>query len=213
MDFREKVRRLVGTQNKSELSRLAGLPDTAIDAVVNKGREPLASNAVKLARVLRVPSDWLFDDERGWPPPGARFDASELSDLEVAQILEARIRRLITVERDPLSFLDSEANRGWWNNASDSDKVEISHVLNQLGWASHLFIGLVRLLADLGEYIVKVNVPLSRAIDTGVKWPGETEIAAMKSMLQNAREVHKVENPPRLQNAAPASKSKKLRKK
>lgn len=93
MNFREKIRRLVGTRNKSELSRSAGLPDTAIDAVVNKGREPLVTNAIRLAKVLGVSSDWLFDDLADWPPP-KEFSVESLAQTQLVDEL-ARRRELV----------------------------------------------------------------------------------------------------------------------
>ncbi len=35
------------------------------------GTDPLTSNALKLARAMGVPLDWLADDGQGWPPPAS----------------------------------------------------------------------------------------------------------------------------------------------
>lgn len=67
----EKVGRLTELMNRAKVSRAAGLPPTAIDAVVNKKRMPLASNGLKIARALKVPMEWLFDDKADWPPPAS----------------------------------------------------------------------------------------------------------------------------------------------
>lgn len=101
MDFQEKIRRLVGTRNKSALSKEAGLPATALDAVINKGREPLASNAVRLARVLGAPCEWLFDDAQGWQPPGNIGEESlrSASELQLIERLGAYSRLMIRTLR------------------------------------------------------------------------------------------------------------------
>jgi hypothetical protein len=68
MTFQQKLRRLTEERTKAKLSRRAGLPSTAINDYVVKGTRPLAENALKLARVLGVSTDWLIDDEQEWPP-------------------------------------------------------------------------------------------------------------------------------------------------
>lgn len=131
MDFREKVRRLVGTRNKSELSREAGLPVTALDAVVNKGREPLASNAVRLARVLGVPCGWLFNDAAEWPPPPPTGGVAEIGDVQLVDEL-ARRRRLVIQDVQSLAkrFGDQRSKEqleGWAKRLWAGEPPPLSH--------------------------------------------------------------------------------------
>ena len=67
--FREKLSRLIGDSSRAKISRAAGVPATVVTTYVNRGSEPSATNALKLARALGVPVDWLIDDDQDWPPP------------------------------------------------------------------------------------------------------------------------------------------------
>ncbi len=71
---------------------------------------PLASNAVKLARSLRVPADWLFDDSRDWPPPDSipGIDLSGRTDEEVQAYLLEREARILTTAIDALARHDGK---------------------------------------------------------------------------------------------------------
>lgn len=66
---------------------------SAIGDAAKKGQMPKADKAVKIAKALEVPCDWLFNDERDWPPPD-RMAAALLSEMELAEEL-ARRRDLI----------------------------------------------------------------------------------------------------------------------
>jgi len=68
----EKVERLLAQRGMSAaaLARLAGVGQDVISRLRHlDGYEPLASKAVRIARALGVPAEWLFDDEADWPPP------------------------------------------------------------------------------------------------------------------------------------------------
>lgn len=134
MDFVEKFKRLASGRNKSELSRAAGLPQTAFDAVVNKRREPLATSAIKMARVLGVSADWLFDNLTDWPPPQA--GAASLGDFE---LVEELVRRQQLVIQDMnaiaarfagpdklhrLEALDARAYSGEFKDFTDRERSE-----------------------------------------------------------------------------------------
>jgi len=73
MKINEKLKRLVEGKNKAEISRRAGLAPTALNDYAVKGCQPRYDIASRLAKSLRVPLDWLADDQAGWPPP-ARLD-------------------------------------------------------------------------------------------------------------------------------------------
>ena len=69
MKFADKLSQLTADDNKARLSRAAGLPPNAINDYINKGHRPGIDNALALAKVLRVPLEWLVDDAAEWPPP------------------------------------------------------------------------------------------------------------------------------------------------
>lgn len=80
----------------------------------------MADKAVKIARVLEVPPDWLFDDDAGWPPP--ETGSKSMGDFELIEEL-ARRRRLVIQDAqaiarrftDPskLQRLEDIAARAW----------------------------------------------------------------------------------------------------
>lgn len=71
VEFTEKLRALVEASGRSRLSiaRDAGLSEAAVSNYINAGHTPRADTALKLARALRVPVEWLIDDAQDWPPP------------------------------------------------------------------------------------------------------------------------------------------------
>lgn len=93
MKWQEKIRRLLRGKNASELARSVGLHVSAIGDAAKKGQMPKADKAVRIARALGIPCDWLFDDSLDWPPP-AKAAAALLSDMELVEEL-ARRRDLI----------------------------------------------------------------------------------------------------------------------
>lgn len=95
MRFGDKLSKIVGDGNRSELARRAGLSSTAITDYLQKGYIPRADKAVLLARALDVPLDWLVDDERDWPPPKVdKPTAANLSDDDLMMELARRYRHL-----------------------------------------------------------------------------------------------------------------------
>lgn len=66
MKFSEKLAKLTASANKAQLSRAAGLRDTAINEMITKGANPRSDTALSLARVLEVPLDWLVDPDQSW---------------------------------------------------------------------------------------------------------------------------------------------------
>jgi transcriptional regulator with XRE-family HTH domain len=93
MTFTEKLRTLTDGENKARLSRAAGLYPTAIVDYLQRGHIPRADNALALARVLKVPFEWLIDDQQGMPPPAAgELKASSLSDAGLMREVCQRYR-------------------------------------------------------------------------------------------------------------------------
>ena len=66
MNWREKLRKLLVGRNASYLARGVGLNACAITRAATKGEMPRAPKAIKIARALGVPADWLFDDDQPW---------------------------------------------------------------------------------------------------------------------------------------------------
>lgn len=71
MDWTEKVVKLLEEAGwrQSEVERRAGWARGSLGAKMSAGHMPGADKGVRLARALRVPAEWLFDDEQPWPPP------------------------------------------------------------------------------------------------------------------------------------------------
>jgi hypothetical protein len=71
MNWREKIRLVADSrpESMSQISRAAGREDTWLAAMLNKGNEPGSVTGMRLAQVLGVPAEWLWDDSQDWPPP------------------------------------------------------------------------------------------------------------------------------------------------
>src|SRR5438445_5303089 len=84
MTFGAKLAKLTDGENRSKISRSAGLPPNAVSDYINKGYLPRVDTALSLARVLKVSLDWLADDAQDWPAPkpgGHRLGAVASFDL------------------------------------------------------------------------------------------------------------------------------------
>ena len=87
----EKLTRLTKGKNKAELARRAGLKPTTISDYIAKEYAPRSDIALKMARALEVPVDWLIDDAQDWPPPPQQ-SVSALSTEDLAHELGRRMR-------------------------------------------------------------------------------------------------------------------------
>ncbi len=97
MTAREKLNRLIDDRNRANVARRCGLKASTMHAICHRGVEPRVGNAIKIARELKVPVEWLFDDTADWPPPSADTNGpSPIAHLSTAE----KINRLL-------------AERGW----------------------------------------------------------------------------------------------------
>lgn len=83
MTFHEKLRRRVAELgiNKAKAAREVGLPESTISSYLAKeGSLPRIDIALKIARAIRVPLEWLADDSKDWPPPSAGSMAALSTD-------------------------------------------------------------------------------------------------------------------------------------
>jgi transcriptional regulator with XRE-family HTH domain len=119
----EKLKEFTKKRSQASIARDAGLAPSILSNYINRGSEPLASAALKLARALEVPVDWLLDDAQGFPAPEPtpKPSASDLPDRELMMELAVRQRRLLL---DFLQTLES-ANAIDWNKAA-SDAANLS---------------------------------------------------------------------------------------
>lgn len=94
MDMASKIAKLTEDDNKSSVARAAGLPANAINDLINKGNVPKVDKALRLARALDVPLDWLVDDEADFPvpdSPGKRIEDHSTDDLRLELIRRAHL--------------------------------------------------------------------------------------------------------------------------
>ena len=93
MSFTDKLERLMknnGISNKSELSRLSGIPYTTIDGFYKKGSDNIKlSTLKKLAECLNCSLDYLVDDSTEEPTTiAAHFNGDEYTEEELNKIKE-----------------------------------------------------------------------------------------------------------------------------
>ena len=69
MNFTEKLKRASADLNKSKAGERVGLKADTISSYITKKAIPRLDTAVKIARALSVPLEWLADDSQDWPPP------------------------------------------------------------------------------------------------------------------------------------------------
>lgn len=93
MSFTDKLENLMkanGISNKSELSRLSGIPYTTIDGFYKKGSDNIKlSTLKKLSECLHCSLDFLVDDVNEEPVTiAAHFDGDEYTEEELNTIRE-----------------------------------------------------------------------------------------------------------------------------
>ena len=79
--------------SQSELARRADSTSPSISRIVNGG-EPSAGLALRIARALAVPVDWLIDDARDWPPPAVDSGHGVADCHDTAIAFKRRIERV-----------------------------------------------------------------------------------------------------------------------
>lgn len=158
MEFREKLAKLVGDGNRSELARRAGLSSTAITDYLQKGYIPRADKAVLLARALQVPLDWLADDERDWPPP--KLDKPGLADVSLDALMEELARRYRHDAVRALSMLEELKKHDWGHVAKRVFEVGLfedppADVARPVGLYTSLdtWLWMMKVNYDLGAYV------------------------------------------------------------
>jgi transcriptional regulator with XRE-family HTH domain len=72
---------------QKRVGELAALPENRISKWLDGQGEPTARQALRLARVLDVPMDWLVDDEADVPPPDPGLSPAELRAVEMTRAL------------------------------------------------------------------------------------------------------------------------------
>lgn len=68
MTFHEKLKRMMVSRNRRAVSRMLGMSNNYLNGLLYEQKMPAADTAQKLARILAVDIDWLFDDRQNWPP-------------------------------------------------------------------------------------------------------------------------------------------------
>ena len=69
MEWWDKADRLLKGRTAAHIEREAGWSTNSLRTSIKRGSMPGANLGIKLARVLGVPAEWLFDDDADWPPP------------------------------------------------------------------------------------------------------------------------------------------------
>lgn len=91
MTFQEKLRLAAQNVNKALRGREQGLKENTISSYIATGSIPRAGIALKIARAVGVPLEWLVDDAQDFPPPKQPPSGlSAASDRDV--IIEAAMR-------------------------------------------------------------------------------------------------------------------------
>ncbi len=119
MNFNEKLQRLVSEQslNKSKASRDAGLPESTISSYLAKPESlPRVDIALKIARVLGVPLDWMADDSQDFPPPS---DSRSIGTVPDDVLMQEACRRLANQAKRVAFDLDRVKKENWTRVADE----------------------------------------------------------------------------------------------
>lgn len=100
---------------QKRVGELARLPENRISKWLDGQGEPTARQALRVAQVLKVPVEWLIDDEADVPPPLPELTGPELRAVEIVRALKIDtnevIRRLYGKNVCPESGSGTEASR------------------------------------------------------------------------------------------------------
>ncbi len=116
MTFEEKLKEWLKGRSRAGLARLANLRPTVINNYLTGERRsaPMAQTALKLARAMSVPLEWLVDDKQGWPPPDSIREREEAATkLPDQQIIREFLRRRLLAQMDLADKLDAAEQQDW----------------------------------------------------------------------------------------------------
>jgi len=105
MDWVTKTDRLLKGRTKRAVEKAAGWARNSLAASMSSGSTPTALRGARLAKALEVPAEWLFDDDRDWPPPNEQPPPQP--GMEQLDALTAEIGRLVEQLRSGRRY-DSE---------------------------------------------------------------------------------------------------------
>lgn len=124
MNFREKLKLLGGQVNKAEKARSVGLPATMISTYIAKGSIPRGDIALKMARALDVPVDWLLDDSKDFPPP--KVKSKSLEDALDSELMAEVGRRKLDAALDLLKEIEQASKFDWDKLSIEAHKLSES---------------------------------------------------------------------------------------
>lgn len=125
MTFHEKLRRRVQEKigNKAKAARDAGLPESTISSYLSKHASlPRIDIALKIARAIDVPLEWLADDSKDWPPPKAE-EIPPLMKVSPNDLMFDVARRHREIALDLLRNFDAAASIDWEKAAMDFGRL------------------------------------------------------------------------------------------
>jgi transcriptional regulator with XRE-family HTH domain len=116
--FTEKLARLTAEGNKTLIAKAAGLPPTAISNYINRGYIPRADTALRIAETLKVPVEWLINDDEDWPPPAAP-DKDIIGNVPDGLLMREVSRRLRRAAVDTRKLIEQAEHIDWHSVAKD----------------------------------------------------------------------------------------------
>src|SRR4051812_14306289 len=105
MKFADKLRKIIGDRRISAVAEDAQINPGLLNNYLNRGSEPGAMTALKIAKALKVPLEWLIDDAADLPvpeQPAGTQAADRLSDRELMMEVAKRHRREVETMLDAL---------------------------------------------------------------------------------------------------------------
>jgi transcriptional regulator with XRE-family HTH domain len=128
--FAQKIERWTAENQRSraQLAGNAGLDPSVLHNYVKRDSAPMAETALRVARAMKVPIDWLIDDAREeWPPPDVtKISPSAFSDQELMRELAIRWRNALL---DLLTAMDTFEDFDWASAIQQAQRTPLDKPL------------------------------------------------------------------------------------
>ena len=94
----QKVRFLAKGRVLAQIEQEANWPENALATSLNRGSTPRSDRGIQLARALKVPAEWLFDDSDDSLTPHAHanppiHEIPEAMEKLVLEVVDAIVQR------------------------------------------------------------------------------------------------------------------------
>jgi hypothetical protein len=124
--FAEKIERWTAENQRSraQLAKNADLEPSVLHNYIKRDSAPMAVTALRLARAMKVPVEWLIDDAQDeWPPPDSEKRGGGIANASDREIMIEAARRYRRAVIDYISAQDAADKFDWKAAADELEKL------------------------------------------------------------------------------------------